>query len=604
MTNTLVYITTLMLSKSLLLLKGEANIWYRWKRTRVIVTTWIEFCNLIRARFNPEKFVDARLAISTIEQKGTVHQHISEFEKLLNFVEFPEDYLISCFVRSLKPHIGYVVKLFAPHTLDEAYTKEIHQEEAYAAIRIVLKQPYRPPPFRQPIALPQAQRQHILPSGYRRLSPEEQRERRTKGMCFKYDQPYRPNHVCVNPQLTVLDIEEPTKEITKQAADSISATDIDDSVEDDSPVEVAPTISLNSLMGSPFPTTMRITGSSKAQPITILVDSGSTHNFLSPSFAKQCGYPIHSKDTSLRVTIGDGGHIHTQGTCLHIPIQLQNHMFTIDLHVLDVSGCDVVLGVQWLHKLGHIEWDFEKFVMKFTYSGADIQLLVHNSALTAPLIENPAIRKLMSTFQDVFETPTSLPPAKLHDHRIPLIPDSSPVNVRPYRYPHFQKDEIEKIISELKQAVYSSKMQDHIKHLTLVFEILRKHQLFVKESKCTFAQPSVGYLGHVISSEGVAVEQEKIDSVLFYPIPSTVKSLRGFLGLAGYYRKFVKNFGKICAPLIQLLKKDAFLWTDEATSAFRALQHVLTTTPVLMLPDFTKEFYLECDASGTGLGVV
>ncbi|XP_026434642.1 uncharacterized protein LOC113332297 [Papaver somniferum] len=115
-------------------------------------------------------------------------------------------------------------------------------------------------------------------------------------------------------------------------------------------------------------------------------------------------------------------------------------------------------------------------------------------------------------------------------------------------------------------------MTEHLEHLSIVFELLRKYQLSVKESKCTFAQPSIGYLGHVISSEGVAVESDKIQSVLDWPVPTTVKRLRGFLGLAGYYRKFVKDFGKISAPLTKLLKKDSFIWTDEATVAFRALQ--------------------------------
>ncbi|XP_026420280.1 uncharacterized protein LOC113316283 [Papaver somniferum] len=466
-------------------LKGEANIWYRWKRTRVVVTTWVEFCNLIRARLNPEKFVDARLAINTMEQKGTVHQHISEFEKLLNFVEFPHDYLISCFIHSLKPHIGSVVKLLALQTLDEAYTKEIYQEVSYAATKFVPKQPYRPPILRSPIPpQPGKQHQQNFPPGYRRLSPKEQREKRSKGIFFKCDQTYIPNHICVNPQLTIYDIEEPTTELVIQVVVTISATEVDNSLEDDSRVEDVPSISMNPLMGSPFPTTMRITGSFKAQPITVLVDSGSTHNFISPSFTKQCGYHIHSKDNSFRVTVGDGGHIHTQGTCLNIPIQLQNHLFSIDFHVLAVSGCDVVLGVQWFRKLGPIEWDFEKLLMKFKYDGAEIQLLgnnsstlmvldtapmqkllrkevygffiqliaVHNFALITPLIENPEIKKLLSTFQDVFATPTSLPPTRLHDHRIPLLPYSAPVNVRPYRYPDFQEDEIEKIVSKLKQA--------------------------------------------------------------------------------------------------------------------------------------------------------
>ncbi|XP_026459250.1 uncharacterized protein LOC113359900 [Papaver somniferum] len=141
-------------------------------------------------------------------------------------------------------------------------------------------------------------------------------------------------------------------------------------------------------------------------------------------------------------------------------------------------------------------------------------------------------------------------------------------------------------------------------HLKEVFEILRFNKLFVKESKCTFAQPYVGYLGHVISSEGVSVEDDKIKSILSWPIPSIIKELRVFLGLAGYYRKFVKNFGLISHPLTQLLKKDAFVWTEAATSSFKQLQHALTTTPILILPDFDKDIYLECDASGGGLGDV
>ncbi|XP_026445708.1 uncharacterized protein LOC113346388 [Papaver somniferum] len=147
-------------------------------------------------------------------------------------------------------------------------------------------------------------------------------------------------------------------------------------------------------------------------------------------------------------------------------------------------------------------------------------------------------------------------------------------------------------------------MSEHIHHLSLVFELLRLHQLFTKESKCTFAQNTVKYLGHVISSEGVSVDQDKIQSILSWPLPTSLKELRGFLGLASYYRKKFKNFGKLSAPLHKLLKKDAFLWNDTATTAFKVLKKALTTTPVLILPDFSKEFSLKCDASGNGLGAV
>ncbi|XP_026451551.1 uncharacterized protein LOC113351849 [Papaver somniferum] len=136
--------------------------------------------------------------------------------------------------------------------------------------------------------------------------------------------------------------------------------------------------------------------------------------------------------------------------------------------------------------------------------------------------------------------------------------------------------------------IYSKNLVDHAKHLSIVFELLRLHKLFVKESKYAFAQKSIGYLDHIISSEGVSVDNDKIQCISYWPIPTSVKELRGFLGLAGYYRKFVKDFGKISAPLTQLLKKDAFLWNDKATTAFKLLQKALTSTPVLILPDFSK----------------
>lgn len=152
--------------------------------------------------------------------------------------------------------------------------------------------------------------------------------------------------------------------------------------------------------------------------------------------------------------------------------------------------------------------------------------------------------------------------------------------------------------------VYSRTWEEHLEHLRLVLHILREHQLFAKLSKCSFAQPEIQYLGHIISSSGVATDPEKTTVMEKWPQPSNVTELRGFLGLTGYYRKFVKDYGTIAKPLTQLLTKKGFLWSDQATVAFQTLKTAMTTTPVLALPDFSQTFTIETDASAIGIGAI
>jgi hypothetical protein len=137
-----------------------------------------------------------------------------------------------------------------------------------------------------------------------------------------------------------------------------------------------------------------------------------------------------------------------------------------------------------------------------------------------------------------------------------------------------------------------------------VLHLLSQHQLFLKQSKCDFGASEVEYLGHLVGKGGVRVDPKKIEAMKDWPHPKTVKRLCGFLGLIGYYRKFFKNYGNIAAPLTTLLKKNSFNWTPAAAQAFQTLKMAMCTTPVLTLPDFTKTFFLECDVSGKGIGVV
>jgi hypothetical protein len=150
--------------------------------------------------------------------------------------------------------------------------------------------------------------------------------------------------------------------------------------------------------------------------------------------------------------------------------------------------------------------------------------------------------------------------------------------------------------------VYSRTLQEHQKHLRLVFALLRQHQLFAKASKCLFAQDRIEYLGHIISRDGVATDVEKTRAMDAWPRPTSATKLRGFLGLTGYYRKFVPRYGIIAKPLTQLLTKKGFSWNNQAQTAFEQLKLAMVNTPVLALPNFNKLFAIETDACDTGIG--
>jgi hypothetical protein len=153
--------------------------------------------------------------------------------------------------------------------------------------------------------------------------------------------------------------------------------------------------------------------------------------------------------------------------------------------------------------------------------------------------------------------------------------------------------------------IYSRTYDEHINHLALVLQWLSDDQWKVKFSKCKFAQSSIAYLGHVISGDGLTTDPAKVQAILSWPQPKSVKDVRAFLGLAGYYRKFVRNFGIIAKPLHNLLRKDVlFSWNQEHELAFQTLKTALSSAPCLALPDFSQPFHIETDASGIGVGAI
>jgi hypothetical protein len=143
-----------------------------------------------------------------------------------------------------------------------------------------------------------------------------------------------------------------------------------------------------------------------------------------------------------------------------------------------------------------------------------------------------------------------------------------------------------------------------LQHVKQVFEVLREHKLALKRPKCSFGEESVAYLGHIISEASVAMDPAKVTAMETWSRLRTLRTLRGFLGLTGYYRKFIAGYGTVAGPLTALLKREAFRWLEEANEAFQQLKQALMTTPLLQMPDFSKRFVVDCDASGAGFGAV
>lgn len=138
--------------------------------------------------------------------------------------------------------------------------------------------------------------------------------------------------------------------------------------------------------------------------------------------------------------------------------------------------------------------------------------------------------------------------------------------------------------------VYNHSWEENLSHLKSVFDTLRENSLMVNRSKCHFSQFSIAYLGYIISSKGLRVDPEKITAICCWSLPTLLKEVRGFLGLMVYYHCFVKGYARLASPLIELLKKESFIWTKSTSTIIFQLKEALSSVPVFSLLDFCKVF--------------
>jgi hypothetical protein len=632
-----------------------------------------------------------------------------------------ETMLVTRFILGLKEELKPAVEIQLPSTVSEASAYAKMQEDILSRQKSIKTTTVRAPFQRADSRL------NSIPAGDLWKARQLKEYRRANNLCFSCGDKFVPGHMCSKTATTpVLHSMEGSFSGTEVLSDELL-----DAVENQEVMLASMQLSACALSGTEGPATLRLRAQVGNQTVLILIDSGSSHSFIDSALLPRVAASTSLLPEPQFVKIASGALMPCTKEVKNFGWWVQDNAFSYNLRVLDLGGYDIILGMDWLELWGEIRCQWKQKWISFQYLDHEVVLQgilpsdtvqlheisleqviechreneIWATALIDPVSLKPAtdvppeVKSLLDHYTDIFAEPDTLPPSRVYDHAIHLMPGAAPVNARPYRYSPLQKDEIERqvqkmiksgIISpslspfaspvllvkkkdgswrfcidyrklnaitvkskfpmpivdelldelagtkwfskldlragyhqirmvpqdEFKTAfkthhgqfefkvmpfgltnapstfqclmnsifadhirkfvlvfmddilVYSKDFGQHLQHLTIVFDILRQHQLFAKFSKCSFAQTQLEYLGHIISDQGVATDVEKTRVMLEWPVPLTVTQLRGFLGLTGYYRKFVQNYGIIAKPLTALLKKKAFQWSPQAQLAF------------------------------------
>jgi len=367
----------------------------------------------------------------------------------------------------LKTEIAEGIRMFKPQSLKEEISLACMKDEQMKRQRQFL----RPTQVnRMPLSLPPATR--ATPNApFRRLPWEEMQKRKAQGLCFNCNERFTAGHKCQGMQLLLL--EGPTgfneityEEVTEEADVEEATREIDE-----------PEITLHALTGWSAPRTMRVDAKVGVFNAVVLIDSGSTHNFVSTRMADRLRLPVVPTET-FTVWVANGARLQCQGKFEKVQVLLQEIPFSLTLYSLPLADLDIVLGVQWLEMLGYVICNWRTLTMKFYWENLARQLQGfcdqpiqaaslkeiskefrqgHSVYAICPQstmqdtkgIQSLSMSQVLAKYPEIFDEPTQLPPKREIDHTISLKEGIEPVNVQPYRYAYFQKAKIEKKVQEM-----------------------------------------------------------------------------------------------------------------------------------------------------------
>ncbi|XP_073030672.1 uncharacterized protein [Primulina eburnea] len=322
-----------------------------------------------------------------------------------------------------------------------------------------------------------------------------------------------------------------------------------------------------------------------------LIDTGATHSFMSEVFMHSLSREPTIMPLQFNIMLPSGDEICPTNILKACPVQIASRLLYADFIVIPMVAFDVILGMDWLYTYRAVIDCVEKTVRFLTDNHESDEFVGLGSSLSVPIISCLQATKLLNKGCTGF---------------LALVSDvnrGSDVKIQNIdvvqEYPDVFADDVPGLPPDRETR------ELHREHLRIVLQTLRKKQLYAKLKKCEFWLEQVAFLGHIVSKEGIAVDPSKIESIKQWSIPKTVSEVRSFLGLAGYYRRFIADFSKIALPLTSLTRKAIkFEWTIECQQAFQTLKDKLTSAPVLVLPCGTEDFVVYTDSSKQGLGAV